>query len=76
MAAYKNQCEVAEVLISSGADLNAKDKVTVPLAAAESVLTDGQDPNNTWQDGQTPLDLAKTWKSQEMIKLLEAAAAR
>ena len=71
-AARYNRCEVAQILIAAGADLNAKTKVMVPcmpLAVADNVLTDGQ-------IGWTPLGLAKKIKSQEMVKLLEAAGAR
>ena len=63
---------MAQILIAAGADLNAKDKVTVlcmPLAAADSVLVDGQ-------SRYVPLDWAKRHKLQEMVKLLEAAGAR
>ena len=67
---------MADILIAAGADPNAKSSVTaprVPLAGADSVLTDGQ---GGMDRGYTPLDLAKSNKSQEMIKLLEAASAR
>ena len=62
---------MAEILITAGADLNAKNQVTVPgapPAAANSVLVDGQ-------FGETPLYQAKNFKHQAMIKLLEAAGA-
>ena len=67
-AASSNQCEVAKVLIAAGADLNAKNKVDspVPLAAADSVLVDGQ-------NGNTPPDRAKGSQAWNMVKLLEAA---
>ena len=71
-AAQRNQCEVAKILIAAGADLDAKAAVTVlaaPLAAANSVLLGGQ-------GGWTPLFMAKYYKSQDIVKLLEAAGAR
>lgn len=76
-ACYKtdNCCELAEILIAAGADVNAKAKVTVPcmpLIAADKVLVDGQ---GTTGD-ETPLDRAKHYKLQDMTKLLEAAGAR
>ena len=37
-AAYSNQCEVAEVLIAAGADLNAKDKVKVLYALSQLLI--------------------------------------
>ena len=57
-------------------NLNAKDTVTVPsvpLTVVDSLLTDGQ---GTVHPPRTPLDWAKCNNDQEMIKLLEAAAAR
>ena len=68
-AASFNQSEVAKVLIAAGADLNAKYMVAVPdapLAAADSVLVDGQ-------SRKTPVHCAKYFKHQDMVTLVEAS---
>ena len=70
-AALGNHCEVARILIAAGADLNAKNQVTVPgapLAAADSVLVDGQ-------DGNTPLHEAARWNHYQVAQILIAAGA-
>ena len=61
---------MADILIAAGSNLNATDNVTVPcvpLAAADSVLTDGQ-------GGWTPLYYAAE-QSCEVAEILIAAGA-
>ena len=62
---------MAEILITAGADLNAKDRVTVPgapLAAANSVRVDGQ-------NGRTPLHWAAVNNQCQVAEILIAAGA-
>ena len=73
-----NQCEVAQILIAAGADLNFKNEVTVPcmpLTAADSVLTDGQGAGGIGPR-RTPLALAEYFDQEHLVELLEAAGAR
>merc|ERR1712028_188880 len=84
LVAYTNQCEVAKVLIAAGADLKAKNDLGyTPLhyavfgnqcKVAEILIAAGADPNakdwgpNNQHGGSTPLDEAKRYNRQEMIK--------
>jgi ankyrin repeat protein len=73
--------EIAELLISEGADVNAKDDEygSTPLhnaaanghkEIAELLITKGADVNAKEEDGGTPLDMAIQFKELETADLL------
>ena len=73
-AAINNRCEVAKspdrCWSRPECQIRQGDSLWRPLAAADSMFLVDE------QEGWTPLDWAKHYKSQDMVKLLEAAGAR
>jgi ankyrin repeat protein len=75
-----NHKEIVELLISKGADVNAKgDDGSIPLGTAtltgrkeiaELLIAEGADVNAKDDDGETPLDRAIKMKQTEMADLL------
>ena len=80
-AAGQGNIEVADVLIKNGAEVNAKtfDEHYTPLhiaaqeghkAVAELLIAKGADVNAKDKNGDTPLDLAKSKRNEELVDLL------
>ncbi len=85
-AAYNNDVEVVEELLSTGSDVNALDfNERTPLhraamesdpAIAKMLIDAGADVNRTDIWGKTPLSYAKDWGDKETINLLIDAGGR
>ncbi len=79
-AAYKNDMEMADVLIAAGADVKARSRegatalylagVNGSPAMIEKLLKAGADPNELGPTGETPLMLAARNGSLDAIKVL------
>ena len=86
IAGKKQASEVFELLLEAGADVNAKDKMSMtPLSAAvhasnaeqvEELLRRGADPANTNSKGNTILDIAKRRKNEQVIGLIQKALSK
>jgi len=85
-AASENHIEVLKFLLETGADINAYEITTLSAIgsassdgayeAVEYLIEKGADINRlTLQQYLTPLDLAKIWKKEDVVKLLEKHGA-
>ena len=85
LAVLRGNVEVAELLISAGANVNTKDNMgELPLywavwmgniALAEYLISAGADVNAKNNDGESPLSLATLWDKVEMKSLLKKHGA-
>ena len=80
-AAWNNSLELAELLISSGAEVNAENKygrtplhwaaMNDSLAVAKLLISSGAEVNAKTNDGRTPLHWAIDSDRQKMAELLK-----
>jgi|ETNmetMinimDraft_14_1059893.scaffolds.fasta_scaffold12967_3 ankyrin repeat protein len=85
-AAAYNHIEIAELLISEGAEINVKDKfgitplehtvVKVHFLLAKSLILKGADVNVRDRNGNTPLDRSINNEQTDMITLLREHGAK
>ena len=87
LAALKDHKEIAELLITNGADLNAEDEMNgmIPLHNAAGrgyneivklLIAKGADVNAKFDNGDTPLDMAIVWERTETADLLRKHGAK